>query len=226
MNNITLSVIIPTYNQALYIGAAIDSVLKQIPDYCEVIVVDDGSTDDTQEILNNYHDKIIILQQKNSGIGAARNAGINIAKGKYIGFLDSDDLWSDDHYQSLMDVFKSNPKASLVYGMTEEFIEASEDKNYLLRQSTAGFLCGSIFVTKQFIEQVGLFRADLIMGEFIEWISRARALKLIEVGINQLVLKRRIHGKNTTIKQAQNISDYYKILREKLSNKNNQASYV
>lgn len=87
------SVIIPTYNRASLLKEALDSVFSQTFSDYEVIVVDDGSTDETLEILKSYGDKIQALTQKNSGPGAARNLGAEIAKGEYLAFLDSDDVW-------------------------------------------------------------------------------------------------------------------------------------
>jgi len=87
------SVIIPTFNREKLIRATLDSVFHQSFDDYEVIVVDDGSTDDTINALEEYGDKIKILKQENQGSGEARNQGIKIAQGKYIVFLDSDDLW-------------------------------------------------------------------------------------------------------------------------------------
>lgn len=90
---ITVSVIIPTYNRAHCVGEAIDSVLAQVPPADEVIVVDDGSTDDTAEVLAAYGDRITVLHQQNAGAAAARNTGIRHATGEWVAFLDSDDLW-------------------------------------------------------------------------------------------------------------------------------------
>ena len=90
---ITVSVIIPTYNRAHCVGEAIDSVLAQVPPANEVIVVDDGSTDNTVEVLAGYGDRIIILHQDNAGAAAARNTGIRHATSEWVAFLDSDDLW-------------------------------------------------------------------------------------------------------------------------------------
>ena len=89
-----ISVIIPTYNRASYICAAIDSVLAQTFNDYEIIVVDDGSTDDTLERLAVYKDqRIKVKHQKNLGQGFARNTGLSVASGEYIAFLDSDDVW-------------------------------------------------------------------------------------------------------------------------------------
>jgi glycosyltransferase involved in cell wall biosynthesis len=88
-----ISVVIPTYNRAPHVPCAIDSVLSQARGECEIIVIDDGSTDNTQEVLARYEKAITYQFQKNGGVSAARNAGINLAQGEWISFLDSDDEW-------------------------------------------------------------------------------------------------------------------------------------
>ena len=94
MNEIPLvSTIIPTYNRAHIIGEAVDSVLSQTYPNVEVIVVDDGSTDNTPEILRQYGDRIRVISQRNAGPAVARNRGIKASTGEVIAFLDSDDIW-------------------------------------------------------------------------------------------------------------------------------------
>src|SRR5262245_24730960 len=88
-----VSVVIPTFNRAHLITGAIESVLAQTLPPLEIIVVDDGSTDDTPERLAPYLDRIVFLGQENRGVSAARNAGIQAARGNLIAFLDSDDVW-------------------------------------------------------------------------------------------------------------------------------------
>ena len=88
-----VSVIIPTYNYGRYLGEAIDSALGQTLPPLEVIVVDDGSTDDTPQVLASYGDRIRVVRQKNSGVAVARNSGIAAARGDYVAFLDADDVW-------------------------------------------------------------------------------------------------------------------------------------
>ncbi len=93
MNPMLVSVIIPTYNRARTIERAVNSVLAQTWKEVEVIVVDDGSTDQTSEVLKVYGDKIRVIHQQNGGASAARNTGIKAATGEIISFLDSDDEW-------------------------------------------------------------------------------------------------------------------------------------
>ena len=96
MNPQKISVIIPTYNRAKCIQGAIDSVLNQTRHVEEIIVVDDGSTDETRSALSGYGDKIKYLYKENGGVSSARNVGVIAATGNWIAFLDSDDLWEHD----------------------------------------------------------------------------------------------------------------------------------
>jgi glycosyltransferase involved in cell wall biosynthesis len=88
-----VSVVIPTFNRAHIVTRAIDSVLAQTYCPCEILVVDDGSSDNTADVLQSYADRIVYIRQKNSGPAAARNRGIRESKGEFIAFLDSDDVW-------------------------------------------------------------------------------------------------------------------------------------
>jgi glycosyltransferase involved in cell wall biosynthesis len=88
-----VSAIIPTYNRASLVCAAIDSVRQQTYENVEIIVVDDGSTDDTQARLKVYGDSVRVVVQDNTGPAAARNLGIELSRGEIVAFLDSDDMW-------------------------------------------------------------------------------------------------------------------------------------
>lgn len=94
MSNILLSVVIPVYNVEKYLQQCVDSIINQLTDECEIILVDDGSTDGSGLICDNYSEKntnVRVLHQKNSGHSAARNAGLKMAVGEYVSFIDSDD---------------------------------------------------------------------------------------------------------------------------------------
>jgi len=113
-----VSVVIPTYNRGWIIREAIDSVLNQDFKAFELIVVDDGSTDNTQGILSSYRDKIKVIRQENKGVSAARNKGIASSSGTYIAFLDSDDLWLPGKLETQIEFFRNNPDALIC--QTEE----------------------------------------------------------------------------------------------------------
>lgn len=113
-----ISVIIPTYNRDQMVGQAIESVLEQEFKDFELIVVDDGSTDDTPDILSAYGNDILVHRQINKGVSAARNKGIQLSLGRFIAFLDSDDLWMPQKLSQQIAFFKSKKDAMIC--QTEE----------------------------------------------------------------------------------------------------------
>jgi glycosyltransferase involved in cell wall biosynthesis len=116
-NTPSVSVVIPAYNAARYIGQALDSLHAQsLTDY-EVIVVNDGSTDrdELEQVLRSHPLSIIYLTQPNRGVSAARNAAINVARGKFYAQLDADDQWTPDYLAVQLGILSANPEAALVY---------------------------------------------------------------------------------------------------------------
>ncbi len=115
-----VSVIIPTYNRFRFLKDAVESVLDQKPYFndFEVIVVDDGSTDNTPELLAGYGNRIQVLQQENRGVSAARNAGIRFSHAEFIAFLDSDDMWLPKKLKRQVQFFQNRPEALIC--QTEE----------------------------------------------------------------------------------------------------------
>jgi glycosyltransferase involved in cell wall biosynthesis len=107
MNSPLVSVVIPTYNYGRYIGQAIDSALAQTYRPCEIIVVDDGSTDNTSEVLSGYGNKIRAFTQPNGGPASARNRGIQCVQGEFIAFLDADDFWLPHKLERQLDVLRA-----------------------------------------------------------------------------------------------------------------------
>jgi GT2 family glycosyltransferase len=116
-----VSVIIPTYNRAHLVDEAIDSVLAQTYRDHEIIVVDDGSTDDTQQVLQSYGDAIRLVTRRNGGSCAARNTGLEQAQGDYIAFLDSDDLFLPGKLELQLKGFDRFPSAGMIYSRSLRF---------------------------------------------------------------------------------------------------------
>lgn len=114
----TVSVILPTYNRCGLLHQAIESVLAQTCPADELIVVDDGSTDDTSILLAGYGDRIKVIRQENKGVSAARNAGIRQSKGTFIALLDSDDYWLPEKLDAQLAFFRWHPGAMIC--QTEE----------------------------------------------------------------------------------------------------------
>ena len=114
-----VSVIMPTYNSARYICEAIESVLSQDYPHKELIVVDDGSTDETIELVGRYRDRLRLVTQDNQGSAVARNTGLSSARGDFIAFLDSDDVWLPGKLRSQVDHLIRHPFIGMVYSRWE-----------------------------------------------------------------------------------------------------------
>lgn len=113
-----ISIVIPLYNKGELVGRALDSVLAQSFGDFEVVVVDDGSTDNSVEVVNRYRSRfdegrLCVVSQRNAGVGAARNRGIAVARGEYVTFLDADDEWKEGHLQTLADLSLNYPECGV-----------------------------------------------------------------------------------------------------------------
>jgi len=123
MDRPTFSVIIPTFNRARYLTEALDSIFIQgVPDV-QVIVIDDGSTDDTEAVVTGYGNNVQYVRQENQGVAAARNTGLDLATGRFISFLDSDDVWLPGKMKAELYIFGSDPSADAIISDSERWLE-------------------------------------------------------------------------------------------------------
>ncbi|EIM62249.1 glycosyltransferase family 2 protein [Desulfobacter postgatei] len=172
----TISVIIPTFNRAWTLKRAVDSALAQDYPHREIIVVDDGSTDGTRDLLAGYKDKIRVLVQENKGVSAARNLGIQESQGSFIALLDSDDAWETNKLSCQAAFFQSKPGAMIC--QTEEiWIRNGKRVNPKKKhKKPSGMifepslkLClvspSAVMIRKQLFEQKGVFNEDFPVCE-------------------------------------------------------------
>lgn len=173
------SVVIPTFNRSSLIESAIDSALNQNFADREIIVVDDGSTDNTLELLEKYGSQIKVLKQKNKGVGGARNLGIRHAKGRYIVFLDSDDFWFPWTLSTLFEVIKLHNHPSFVVGEALLFQRELELKSVNMKRIESQYLpdyysyswkilqpfVGAVAIQKAVLEEVNGFTIKQINSE-------------------------------------------------------------
>jgi glycosyltransferase involved in cell wall biosynthesis len=213
-----LSVVIPLHNAARFIGAAIDSVLSQGCDDLEIIVIDDGSTDDSVLVATQRCSRVQCHSQPNAGIAAARNAGIRRAQGEFLAFLDADDLWPDGSLAARLDCLARQPEVECVFGALQQFISPELDAAASARiafdpaPNPARF-AGSMLIRHAAFTRVGLFDTTLKVGEMIDWLSRAELAGMRIASLDRVVLLRRIHGSNTVLRHEQSRSDYLHALK-------------
>ena len=180
-----VSIIIPVYNCQEYISDSLESVLSQTYQNIEIVVINDGSTDDTQKIIEEYGDRINYYYQENAGVATARNLGLNKCSGHYIAFLDADDIWLPDKLEKQIDVLRKNPDYGFVY-CDNYFVDEKKNiiKNYerkikllqgdiLLDFFMDFFLITSgIVMRKKCLEKTGYFREILEVGEDFDFFLR------------------------------------------------------
>ena len=179
--------ITPTYNRAHLIGRALDSLLAQTYQDFEIIVVDDGSTDDTRQVLSRYGDRIRYVFQENAGPSAARNRGIRMAKGEYLAFLDSDDAFLPTKLALQVAYLEAHPEVGVVYsgwqiigpdGTVQSEVRPIREGAILKDLLLEGYLFPPIaaVVRRACIDQVGLFDESLRVFEDPDlWFRVARA---------------------------------------------------
>lgn len=189
MSEPKISVVIPTYNRAGCVGDAIDSVLSQTYADYEIIVVDDGSTDETRKTLERYGDRIRYIHQENAGVSAARNRGIMEARGEWVAFLDSDDEWLPEKLSMQMECLSRHPDViglvcDVEIVMGEQTRKLFEIRNYLGHSGCQRnvrpliSVLNSMFATpswvfkKQAIEAAGFFNEGISLYEDLEFSTR------------------------------------------------------
>jgi len=187
-----VSAIIPAYNAGAYLAQAIASVRRQSVAVQEIIVVDDGSSDNTAQIA--LAEGAVLIQQPNSGAAAARNTGLQASSGEFIAFLDADDRWAEDKLEKQLAAFRQAPDTALVLGLTQPF---RGDKEKLC-DSMLILLLGAALVKREVFEHTGPLDTALGMGEDTDWFMHVLELALPSITLPDTVLYYRRHAGNMT----------------------------
>ncbi|HEX5431353.1 MAG TPA: glycosyltransferase [Bryobacteraceae bacterium] len=220
-----ITAVIPTYNRALLLRRAVESVLAQTYPVSEVIVVDDGSTDNTREVVESFGGRIQYVYQENAGPSAARNNGIRRASGDWIAFLDSDDCWLPDKIRLQVEAVKRNSSAALVYGSAwlilpdgaRNLIGAADPKRLwpALRCSNLITSASCVLVRKEVLIRAGGFREDLRVGE--DWdLWTKLASRYSFAAVNEPVLNYSVTPNSLSQDPERTVSDMERILETSL----------
>lgn len=214
-----MSLIIPVYNGERYLSEAIESVFAQtlLPD--ELIVVDDGSTDDSAVIGRSFG--ATVLEYEHAGNGAALNKGIAAARGSVIGFLDADDLWPPYRCELLVTALLGQQSIGAVHGRLDEFIspELEAGDRAQLRKPNTGArstLPTVMMIRRLALDAVGPFAEDLVVGTGFEWAGRLPRSSVGLIELDAVVLRRRLHLDNSSMRFKHQLSTYAQILKKRL----------
>ena len=204
-----VSVIIPAYNSAQFIAATIQSALAQTYADFEIIVVDDGSTDATLEVLNSFGQQIKVFSKPNGGPASARNLAIRNASGKYVAFLDADDLWMPEKLAEQVAFLESNPEVGMTFSEALMFAEVGGEKQirgkigFTGETSFCHLLLGdhipnsTVMMRRECVDEIGWLnesRALVAVEDYEYWLRLAKAFPI--KAIAKPLAYYRVHANN------------------------------
>jgi glycosyltransferase involved in cell wall biosynthesis len=221
-----VSIIIPAYNAMTYLPETVDSVLKQTYNDFEVIVVNDSSTDETEQWVSQIADsRVKLISQENQGAAGARNNGIGHAQGEYIAFLDADDLWEPTKIEKQVHSLDSNPEVGLVYTWVACIDEKGKSKGKMWKNDIEGNVwekliehniveCGSVAMVRRCcFKTLGMFDQNIRFAEDWEmWIRVATSYTFAV--IKKPLVYYRDHRNNKSKKYMRNLSNFRVIVEK------------
>lgn len=227
-----ISVIIPNYNYARFLDQAIQSVLKQTYGNLELIVVNNGSTDNSLKVVEKYGSQILLIDQANLGQSGARNSGLSVAKGDLVAFLDADDFWEPNKLEIQIQLI--NESTQLVYCGIRQFEDPGDNNKRVLLPKYRGD-CSNNFIdlpgasivlsgestalfSRDLLEKVGFFDAGLNSTAGWDFFRRCSRLTNFDF-VNQPLVNYRLHASNMSKSNTKVIQDmrlaYFKLFNDK-----------
>lgn len=222
-----VSTVVPVYNGEVFLAQAVDSIRRQAYEPLEIIIVDDGSTDNTASIAKGLGGNVRYIYQPNRGPAAARNAGIKLAQGDVIAFLDVDDLWPAGKLKLQLAHLFSQPTLDLVLGHVQCMKLSGMEDNKPIFEPFAEpfftFLFGAVLCRKSVFDKVGLLDETLYTSEDVDWFMRAKDRKVSRVTLKQITLMYCLHQHNMTRFQDIRRRDFVHVLKKSLDRRRKQA---
>ena len=201
-----VSVIVPVYNRARFLRDALESIYSQTYRSFEVVVVDDGSTDDSAEVARSFPG-VRCLTQTNQGVSVARNVGIQATRGELVAFLDSDDIWLPEKLQMQVDYLHSFLQVDYCLTYVKNFLEPGcACPAWLparwLDEERPSMGTSTLLTRRRVLNRIGLFDPSLKIGEDTDWLLRAQNAGHVHMVLRQLLLLRRVHADNLSAQSS------------------------
>jgi glycosyltransferase involved in cell wall biosynthesis len=210
-----ISAIVAVFNGEPYLAQALESILKQTRPVDEILVVDDGSTDGTASLARRF-ERIRYIHQSHSGQAAAINRGIAAARGRFLCFLDADDLWIPEKTAWQIEAFRTDPSLDLVFGYARQFIDPDAKRRYELlkeREILKAPLHTAALIRRDAFDRIGGFDRRWKIGSIVDWSTRVRDAGLKIRTLEQVVYLRRLHDTNLGTDTAAAQEDYLRVIK-------------
>jgi len=217
-----VSVVIPVRDGERHLAATLESVLGQTRPPADVVVVDDGSRDGTAAVAAGFAPRVRCVRQDRAGISAAVNRGVDAAREGLLAFVDADDLWLCDKLALQTAALEADPALDLVLGRVEHFHSPELSERQRARivcppASMPGYVRGTMLVRRQAFERVGRFDPRWVIGEFVDWWARAVDVGLRSVMIPRVVMLRRLHEGNDSLRHRDDRQEFARVLAATLA---------
>ena len=227
-NNPLVSVILPLYNGERFVRKAVNSVLRQTYPHFELLIIDDGSDDKSQQQLPEDH-RIRLFTRSNHGVAATRNFGIKLAKGELIAFIDQDDQWHPEKLAFQVKHMLQNPDTGYLLTMMQNVLTGNTECPYwlkpeLLEGAQLGLLPSSLMVKKEVFDRIGTFDEQLVNSSDSDWIFRADRNGIKRSVVDKVLLTRNIHDQNRSSDHEINKKEMFIILRRQIAARKRQET--
>jgi glycosyltransferase involved in cell wall biosynthesis len=227
-NKPLVSVITPVYNGEQYLAEAIESVLAQTYRPIEIIVIDDGSTDNSAGIISGFRGKVHYIYQVNRGPAAARNAGLAGARGEFISFLDADDLWPADKLQIQIPRLIENPRLDIIQGRIKYILPPEAGKVNVKfegpENTIISVMLGSGVYRRSVFDKVGMFDETLRYSEDLDWFLRVKEHGIPLIILGEITLYCRLHSHSMTYNKTLIDFQTLKVLKKSLDRRRGQEN--
>lgn len=191
--NPKVSCVICVYNGETYLAEAIRSIIKQTYANIELIVVDDGSSDNSGKIAKQFPE-VKYVYKENKGHASALNLGLKMAQGGLVAFLDCDDLWLPEKIEKQLQEFEQNPQLQYCTTLIQEFY--NPDLENYVRPALPGYVATTLMVKKSFFEDYGKFEENKKHSHVTEWFAKTKNQNVAEYTVSEVLAYRRIHKEN------------------------------
>ena len=225
-----LSVILPTYNGAEFLSESLNSIINQSSTPYEVIVIDDGSSDDCKSIVDKFP-TFRYFRIENSGVAAARNLGIEKSSGDWIAFIDQDDIWTTDSLSNRLQFLEEHQDADIIIGRQKWFLHnltlpPSWVKQEQMSNDLDGYLLGCALLRKSLFTRFGLFDVSFRFSSDFDWFFNLKDNGVTFYSIEQIILYKRIHEKNESRHTDLSLKELSKALFNSVKRKRAKATSI
>jgi glycosyltransferase involved in cell wall biosynthesis len=223
-----VSVILPVYNGEEFLVDAIASIQQQDYRPLEIILVDDGSTDQTARIAVDFQADVHYVYQSNSGPASARNRGLTLAQGHFVAFLDADDLWPTNKLRFQIDFLNAHPQVEIALGRVQcmHLMRTNHSKPEFkpFREPAVIFNVGAAVIRKSVFNRVGYFDESMRYSEDVDWFMRVRESDIPLVILDDVGLFYRIHEHNMTLNREISMFTFKTALKKSIDRRREQGS--